>query len=88
MRKVQSLFESPVLPEDAAAQSERRQHLRDAVAALPEKHRLPILLRYVHNLTAPEIAAVLKIGEGTVYSRLHYARRQLRHALQSGLPEK
>jgi len=31
----------------------------------------------VHELSASEIAAVLGLSEGTVYSRLHYARQYL-----------
>ena len=81
VRKVHALFEPPTLPEEAVAESERNYRLHAAVSALPEKQRLPILLRYVHNFTAPEIAAVLNVSEGTVYSRLYYARRQLRHLL-------
>ena len=61
--------------------TEAEDLLRQAVAELKEKHRLPIILRYTHNMTAPEIAQVLQISEGTVHSRLHYARRELRQKL-------
>jgi RNA polymerase sigma-70 factor (ECF subfamily) len=64
-------------PEEAAIQQDAHRSLRQAVAALDEKHRLPILLRYVHQLSVPEIAAALQTNPGTIYSRLHYARRML-----------
>jgi RNA polymerase sigma-70 factor (ECF subfamily) len=64
-------------PEEAAIQQDAHQSLRLAVAGLDDKHRLPILLRYVHQLSVPEIAAALQTSPGTIYSRLHYARRML-----------
>lgn len=68
-------------PEDACLQNEQRQAILRAVEALDEKHRLPVLLRYVHGLSAPEIAQALGEAEGTIYSRLHYANRKLRDQL-------
>jgi RNA polymerase sigma-70 factor (ECF subfamily) len=78
------LLPRPSLPEDAVSKTETAVVLRQAVAELKEKHRLPIILRYAHNMTAPEIAQILQISEGTVHSRLHYARRELRHKLEIG----
>jgi RNA polymerase sigma-70 factor (ECF subfamily) len=68
-------------PEAQTIQNERDRKLWQAVNQLPEKHRLPVLLRYSHNLSAPEIAEVLQLPPGTVRSRLHYAHRQLHHLL-------
>ncbi len=67
--------------EDAVIQNERQRSLKTAVEALDEKHRLPVLLRYVHGLSVPEIALALDVNEGTVYSRLHYAHQKLRDQL-------
>ena len=68
-------------PEAQTIQNERDQKLWQAVSQLPEKHRLPILLRHSHNLSAAEIAEILQLPPGTVRSRLHYAHRQLHHLL-------
>ncbi len=57
--------------------TERDRQLWAAVDQLDEKHRLVVILRYVHELSAAEIAGVMQITEGTVHSRLHYARQQL-----------
>ncbi len=65
------------MPERYTADKQLRGSLWQAVDSLGEKHRLPIILFYVHGLTAPEIAKVLEIREGTVYSWLHYACRKL-----------
>lgn len=69
------------LPEDIAAQNEVVQALWLAVASLNEKHRLPIILRYGHNLPVREIAHLLDIKEGTVHSRLHNGHKQLARLL-------
>lgn len=80
------LLRPPVVnPEGQAVQSEADRRLWQAVDQLDEKHRLPVVLRYVHELSVPEIAAALDLNEGTVHSRLHYARKSLQAAL--GAPE-
>lgn len=69
------------LPEDIAAQNETVQQLWLAVESLNEKHRLPIILRYGHNLPIREIADMLGVKEGTVHSRLHNGQKQLARLL-------
>ena len=68
-------------PEKAALQQEADWRIWKAVRALDEKHRLVVILRYVNELSAGEIAQALGASEGTVYSRLHYARQKLRRLL-------
>jgi len=68
-------------PEQVTIQLEDDQRIWDAVDMLDEGHRLVVILRYVHELTVPEISTVTGINEGTVYSRLHYARRKLQNLL-------
>lgn len=69
-------------PEGLTAQNETYQRLWQAVDALDEKHRLPVLLRYLHQMSVIEIATVLNLSEGTVHSRLHYAREKLQNKLR------
>jgi RNA polymerase sigma-70 factor, ECF subfamily len=71
------LKNSPASPEQAAIINEADHNIWDAVDGLDEKHRLPVILRYVNQLTVPEIAHTLHLSQGTVHSRLHYARKQL-----------
>lgn len=47
------------------------------VRALPDRQRHAIVLRYVADLTEPEIAGVLGVSRGTVASNLADARRSL-----------
>jgi RNA polymerase sigma-70 factor (ECF subfamily) len=75
--RVAMMGRQPRSPERRTADHQLRGELWQAVDQLPEKHRLPIILHYIHGMTAPEIAKTLNIREGTVYSRLHYACRNL-----------
>ncbi len=52
-----------------------------AVSGLPDRQRLAVVLRYVGDLTEPEIAAVMGITRGTVASNLARARETLAAAL-------
>jgi RNA polymerase sigma-70 factor (ECF subfamily) len=48
------------------------------LASLSEAHREIVLLRFVDDLSLPDIAAALDLPIGTVKSRLHYAIDLLR----------
>lgn len=84
MAALQSLHlirHSTSTPEQSAIQNEVDQSIWKAVDTLDEKHRIPVILRYVHELNVPEIARILHLRQGTVHSRLHYARRKLHSQL-------
>jgi RNA polymerase sigma-70 factor (ECF subfamily) len=61
-----------------------RGDVERALRLLSEPKRLALLMFEVEGLSCPEIAAVLEIPIGTVWTRLHAARRELRRALQEG----
>ena len=50
------------------------------VAGLPERYRAPIVLRYVDDLTFPQIAQVLGRPEGTLKAQVHRGLALLRAA--------
>lgn len=56
--------------------------LRLRLAALPERQRLVVFLRYFADLDYREIAAALGIEVGTVSATLHSAHAALREALE------
>jgi len=58
--------------------------LERALARLSEPKRMAILLAEVEGLSCPEIAETLGVPVGTVWTRLHAARRELRRALEGG----
>jgi RNA polymerase sigma-70 factor, ECF subfamily len=61
--------------EDAAA-------LHRALDALDVRHREVLVLHFLEDMAIAEIAAVLGSPEGTVKSRIHYAKRALKEALR------
>jgi RNA polymerase sigma-70 factor, ECF subfamily len=65
-------------PERSAEASEDARHVRQAVASLPDEHRLVVELRFFAGATLDEIAAALDCPLGTVKSRLHHALSKLR----------
>jgi RNA polymerase sigma-70 factor (ECF subfamily) len=67
---------------DALAQLADRDELERAFLALTVEHRAVLVLHHYLGLTAPEIAAHLRIPPGTVASRLHYGLRAMRVALR------
>ncbi len=67
--------------EQRLEERERRDAVRRAVDGLPERLRQVILLYEFSGLSTAEIAEALNIPEGTVASRRHAARRQLKRQL-------
>ena len=68
--------------EDTAASNEFQDHLENALAELPEKLRLVLLLAAMEGHTIEEIAALVGIPVGTVKSRIFLARKQLAEKLR------
>ena len=56
--------------------------IRKHVNRLPDEFRMPLVMLAVDGLTIPEIACILEIPEGTVKSRIFYARKRLKETLQ------
>jgi len=69
-------------PQIHAEKAELRRWVTKAVNSLSLKHRIVVILHELEGLTHAEIASILNCSEGTVRSRLHYARKQLRTLLK------
>ncbi len=65
---------------------ERAARLREAIAALPLKHREVFVLVYLEGLSGSEVATLVGAREGTIWKRLHEARAQLRKVLEGVRP--
>lgn len=71
--------------EDPAQQvaKEELQHLvRDSLNQLSYKYRTPLILKYYAQMDYKEIAEVLNVPEGTVKTRLHRGKMELRKILE------
>ena len=68
-------------PEQVAARDQRDARVRAALAALPERQRLAMVLSHYEGCSQAEAAAILGIAEGALESLLSRARATLRSAL-------
>ena len=72
-------------PAEALERGERCQQVRQAIAELSEEHRSILVLREIDGCCYETIAEILALPIGTVRSRLHRARLQLRDLLKEVL---
>lgn len=77
------LLPRPGLEDDPELSLVVRDQLERAFRRLPLDQRTVVVLHYYRDLPLEEIADVLEIPTGTVRSRLHYARRALRAAIEA-----
>jgi RNA polymerase sigma-70 factor (ECF subfamily) len=56
--------------------------IRDALSRLSVKHREVLVLQFLKDLSILEIASVVGCSEGTVKSRSHFAKKQLKQILE------
>ena len=76
----------PLIAEPQVASGSDRSDMEQSLASLSDAHREILLMRFVDEMTQPEIAAALDLPLGTVKSRLHHAilaARQLPEMLDS-----
>jgi len=69
--------------EETVIGNEEDAALWKTLEKLGEKQRIPIILRYYHDMSVAEIAEILNIKTGTVHSRLSIGRERLRAALEN-----
>ena len=69
-------------PTHRLAQDEQRELLDRALRSLPLDQQITLELHYWNELSVEEIAAVLERSPGTIKSRLHRARLQLRTRIE------
>lgn len=68
-------------PEPTALREETRAELSALVAALPDRYRVPVMLRHVEGLGYAEVALALQQPVGTVKANVHRGVQRLRAAL-------
>lgn len=82
------VFENGESPERVLIDGEQKALVHDALNSIRPHHRTILVLYYLEDLSVQEIAEVLEIPEGSVKSRLFYARDGLRKALDPVLDRK
>ena len=75
-------------PEQQSRLNELQKSLNAAMMKLSDSHRVVVTMFDIQGISHSEIAKVLKVSEGTIRSRLHYAHLQLQAALQDTWDER
>lgn len=75
-----------IRPGAALERTEDERQLRAAMARLSHEHREALVLKDIEGLKYEEMAEILGVPVGTVRSRLHRARTELRDLLEANDP--
>lgn len=70
-----------LIPASALDNSDHRAIILSIIEALPQQQRECVLLFYYSQLSVKQIAQALDCSEGTVKSRLNYARQKIREGI-------
>ena len=73
--------ETRASPHQQAEQKEEWKEVQRALNAISPEKRVVVVMYYINDLTLKEIAEVLDLPVGTVKSRLHYGRQELKKHL-------
>lgn len=74
--------DSRSLPDKDLIDNEQERVIAKAIATLPPKYRVPVILRDIEGRTYEEIASILELGLGTTKSRISRARGLLKEKLK------
>jgi RNA polymerase sigma-70 factor (ECF subfamily) len=80
---VNSLVSKDTTPGYALLREEQRQHVHAALRELAPNDREILMMHYLEELSFPEIAAILGIGEGAAKMRHLRALRRIRSLMAS-----
>jgi RNA polymerase sigma-70 factor (ECF subfamily) len=70
-------------PSRSMERKQLRARITAALESLPEDQKEVIILREIDGLSYKEISDIMEIPEGTVMSRLYYARKKMQQALKA-----
>jgi RNA polymerase sigma-70 factor, ECF subfamily len=73
------------LADETLVDDERSRFIARAIAALPEKYRVPIILRDVEGRSYEEVAEIMELGLGKTKSRINRGRGLLKEKLRNYL---
>lgn len=72
-----------ILADEQMLDAEIARATARAIVALPEKYRVPVILRDVQGLSYDEVAEIMQLGLGTTKSRISRGRGLLKDKLQA-----
>lgn len=75
--------DTKALPDRELVDDEQGRVIAKAIATLPPKYRIPVILRDIEGKTYEEIAQILELGLGTTKSRISRARGLLKEKLKN-----
>jgi RNA polymerase sigma-70 factor (ECF subfamily) len=75
--------DNKALPDKDLIDDEQGRVIARAIATLPPKYRVPVILRDIEGRTYEEIATILELGLGTTKSRISRARGLLKEKLKN-----
>ena len=75
--------DSSVLPEEVAENEDFKNIIVGMVNELSEEQRSAVMLYYFDEMAVAKIAEIQEVSEGTVKSRLNYARKAMRKSVES-----
>jgi RNA polymerase sigma-70 factor (ECF subfamily) len=75
-------------PEAAVADRQRLLLVWNCLLKMSPKKRIVFVLHEVEGMSGPEISQALGVPEGTVWTRLHHARRELIASIEKKTREK
>lgn len=79
------LVDGSPLPTAGLEEADRARRVQHALAQLSDEHRQVLMLRELEDWSYEDIAATLELPIGTVRSRLHRARLELRDLLKPAI---
>jgi RNA polymerase sigma-70 factor (ECF subfamily) len=68
-------------PEEYSQTREVQRLVKQAVAELPEKYRVPLVLKYLEDMSYKEISEIMEIPVSTIETRLYRGRALLQKRL-------
>lgn len=74
---------SEFIPDEAVDKKELKQTILSIVDSLPDAQRAAVLMYYFDELSVKEIADIQNVSEGTVKSRLNYARKAIKASVEA-----
>lgn len=74
-------LDEQAIPDKALDSEESRRMIMDLIDGLPEAQRLCVLMYYYDEMGVKDIAAALETSEGTIKSRLNYARKAIKEGV-------